>query len=244
VTPSEILGVLDQGATAGVFPMMDNGYIYLAATRMSLLAAPPRWGLVFEVFGFSPRAGIPQTSIVTFSNALQSRASRDQYVSEEAYRAYLRSHPHDESRTVWPCDEGDWIDEEDCEFVSPSATHVVLRSQRLALPSEADYTRIGVEHEESGRVTVYELCRALADMQREMVLATRHERRANLPPDLPELLVLEEWNHPDLAASELPSQSATFNQVAAVLGTGDISRYAPTARPNTHWSHWPEGGTL
>ncbi|WBB91105.1 hypothetical protein [Verrucosispora sp. WMMC514] len=41
-----------------------------------------------------------------------------------------------------------------------------------------------------------------------------------------------------------PSESETFRQIADVLATGDPTRYAPGAPPNTHWSEWPESGNL
>ncbi len=244
MTPRQILSVLDDAARACTFPMLDNGYVYLAATRLSLHAVPPTWALVFEVFGFSPRAGLPDTAIVTFSNALQRRKPRESFVSEDAYRGYLRQHPYDEFRTVFPCDEGDWADAEDGETVSLAASEIVLRSRRLNLPTRADYDRAGVELEDESHPRVWELCRALAHAHRESVLATESERRENIPADLPALLVLDEWNHPDLAAGVLPSQSVTFTQIAKVLGTGDASHYASQLPPNTHWTHWPAGGTL
>ncbi|MGC4767981.1 DUF7003 family protein [Micromonospora sp. DT44] len=41
-----------------------------------------------------------------------------------------------------------------------------------------------------------------------------------------------------------PSRSETFRQIADALATGDRTLYAPKAQPNTHWSHWPESGSL
>jgi len=29
-----------------------------------------------------------------------------------------------------------------------------------------------------------------------------------------------------------------------VLATADASRYRPTLTPNTHWSNWPDSGSL
>lgn len=52
---------------------------------------------------------------------------------------------------------------------------------------------------------------------------------------------MDQWHHPD---DELPSESTTFHQLADVLTTGDLERYAPALPPNTHWSHWPKSGTL
>jgi len=59
-----------------------------------------------------------------------------------------------------------------------------------------------------------------------------------------ELLVLEAWNHPDIVEDDRPSGSRTFQQLARVLETGDSSRYKPVEKTNSHWHHWPEGGTL
>jgi hypothetical protein len=59
------------------------------------------------------------------------------------------------------------------------------------------------------------------------------------------VLRLDEWSHPDVVNSDQkPSGNQTFQQIAAVLESGDISMFQPTAEPNTHWSNWPDGGTL
>ncbi len=58
------------------------------------------------------------------------------------------------------------------------------------------------------------------------------------------LLQLEEWFHPDVAVGQLPSENETFQQIAHVIELKDPTMYKPTYKPNTHWSHWPEGGTL
>lgn len=44
--------------------------------------------------------------------------------------------------------------------------------------------------------------------------------------------------------SDRPSGSLTFQRLATVLETGDISAYRPMAQANTHWRNWPDGGTL
>jgi Family of unknown function (DUF7003) len=60
-----------------------------------------------------------------------------------------------------------------------------------------------------------------------------------------QLLVLDEWHHPDVVReTERPGTSETFRQLALVLITGDVAQYRLTLEPNTHWRHWPEGGTL
>ncbi|MFI5139486.1 MAG: DUF7003 family protein [Sphingobacteriales bacterium] len=41
-----------------------------------------------------------------------------------------------------------------------------------------------------------------------------------------------------------PSAYETWQQLAKVVATGDISYYNPTLPPNTHWKNWPESGSL
>ena len=92
---------------------------------------------------------------------------------------------------------------------------------------------------------MFEACRVLAAIHRDLVLANEEERRLNVPPELNEVLVLEEWPHPNVVdPNERPSGSETFQQLAQVLVTGDLGKYQPSSPPNTHWKHWPDGGTL
>lgn len=99
--------------------------------------------------------------------------------------------------------------------------------------------------EDDGRINVFELCRYLADVRRDQVLATPDELRVNVSPSLKQILQLDEWHHPDVVNDSCrPSGSETFQQLARVLETGDARVYRPTMLPNTHWRNWPDGGTL
>jgi len=64
----DVLAILDQCSANFTFPMLDNGYVYLAATRLSLHRTEADWGMVIEVFGYSPRAGMPDTNIYRFAS--------------------------------------------------------------------------------------------------------------------------------------------------------------------------------
>jgi hypothetical protein len=81
-------------------------------------------------------------------------------------------------------------------------------------------------------------------MNREGVLATSEERRVCVPPELEQILQLEEWHHPDLAGGDELSSSNTFVSLVEVLVNGDASSCKTTMPANSHWSNWPEAGTL
>ena len=238
----DILSVLDACCGDFTFPMLDNGYVYLAATRLSIFRSPDDWAMTIEVFGFSPRAGLPDTHIYTFGGNLCNRKRPEDYVSREAYENYLGNNPHNESRFIFPVDEGDWLDG---ESVVKNASEVVLRGELLPLPAAAEFKKHGIEVEDANEIRIYELCRFLAGIRRSEVLATVEELRVNVGPRLEQVLQLDEWNHPSVVDEACrPSSSETFQQLAEVIVAGDIRRYRPTLLPNTHWRNWPEGGTL
>jgi len=243
-SPDEVLRVLDAAAESYVLPMLDNGYVYLAASRMSLFWSPADWAIVFEIFGYSPRAGLPDLTVFTFGSRLHERDPREKYASEAAYQNYLTQHPHDDARLFFPVAEGDWQNKALDEHVAADASTLVLRDQSIHMPRAEVYSDLGITLSAPPDVCVFELCRYLASKHRDLVLATRAERRVSVPPELEQILVLEDWNHPDLAGSARPSENGCFLQLASVLATGDRSRYRPSEAPNTHWRNWPDGGTL
>ena len=241
---SPVLKVLDDCAKAFTFPALDNGYVYPAATRLSAYAAAGDWALVIEVFGFSPRAGLPDISIYTFASQLRDRDKPENYATPEAYQNYLKRNPHNEFRSRYPIDEGDWQDPDDAEVVAQSAREIRVRSEVVALPRLEEYKSRGIQLQSPPRMQVFELCRYLAETMRSQVLATADERRVSVPAHLRELLVLEEWRHPDVTEGELPSKSESFQQLARVLENEDARAYRPTKPSNTHWSNWPDAGLL
>jgi hypothetical protein len=85
--------------------------------------------------------------------------------------------------------------------------------------------------------------RELVPEHRDLLLADETELRARIPADLPKVLQLEEWHQPDLFRT-IPSASETYQMVAEVLVDGDVTHYRPSLPPNTHWSNWPESGSL
>jgi len=242
--PGRILAILDRCCEAFIFPMLDNGYVYLGATRLSAYRSPTDWALVIEVFGFSPRSGSPDVHVYTYSSRLHNRNTARQYVDEQAYEQYLRKNVNNESRFFSPFERDVWQDEENLELVGEGAEFVVLRNLKVPLPNIGVYEANGFELQEAPRVAVFELCRLLAISHRNLVLASVEERRSSVLPEMVEILKLDDWCHPDLLSGELPGTNECFQQIALVLSTGDNSLYQPTQTPNTHWSNWPDGGRL
>jgi hypothetical protein len=208
--PRDVLSALDKCCESFTFPMLDNGYIYPAAVRLSLYRSPEDWAMVIEVFGFSPRSGIPDIQLHTFASRLRRGKSVDHYVSRQAYESYLANNEHNESTFIYPIEEGNWLNSENPELLAVGQNTVRLRGSRVDTPRLPEYAMRGVTVLDPPNVHVFEFCRVLAASERSSVLATADERRTCVPPELEQVMQLEEWNHPDLVNGERPSSNATF----------------------------------
>ncbi|NSX56379.1 DUF7003 family protein [Parasulfitobacter algicola] len=239
---TEILAILDQAAHNFVFPMLDNGYVYLAKIRLNLFRSDHDWAMVFEWFGYATRQGMPDLTLFTIGSHLRNRKSADQFISKNCYEEYLTNQKHHEATTFWPISNEDWLDHANPDQVR-NVGQVHLRDKIVSLPSKSAYGPVGITLEET-QPFVFELCRYLAAIYPDDVMATKAERRVNVPHEFDQVMVLNDWRHPDLASSEKPSDLSSFQQMAAVLESGDVSFYSPDQPGNTAWQNWPDGGTL
>lgn len=238
MTAQEILAVLDDACRRNCFPVLDNSYVFPAATRLSLYRSTEDWALTIEVFGFNPRAGMPDTCLYTFGSTIERTKTASEYTTPEEFAAYVAANPHNEMTFVHPIDSLDIGEEEDVI----EGSSLVVRGATLPTPTLAEIETAGITPSQPPRVMVFELCRWVAIDDRDLVLTTNEERRRNIPAALQQIFWLEEWNHPDLAGGKIASNSQAFRQLAAMLESGNLAPYRPTVPPNTHWSFWPKGG--
>lgn len=127
-------------------------------------------------------------------------------------------------------DNMDEIEAEDEPETFAGAKPIRVRGENLAVGAAAGTDLVDV-------------FRSLVPPHRELFLATDAELRRRIPADIPRVLQLDEWHQPNLFEVP-PSGSEVYIQLANVLSTGNAQQYQPTEAPNTHWSNWPESGSL
>ncbi len=131
------------------------------------------------------------------------------------------------------------------DWVNPKAKSLVVRGTSIEIVHErAAYESLGIKLEDSKRIYVFELLRALVVEHKNKFLFSDEQLRRILPSGIKKVLQLEEWHHIGQDGWGKPSKSETFQMLAKVLVTGDSKEYRPSQTANTHWSHWPEGGQL
>jgi hypothetical protein len=232
ITEKEILDQLDQCTADFVFPMLDNGYIYPITQRLNCYGDEHRWAIVIEAVGYSVRGGDHNgmsNCLHVYGNCLD----REPGVINEDFLHMTDDGP-----------DGPTFDDEYGWYVPQEGGTVTLRGAVVQFDlSESAREAKGITMVED-RLSATDLFRSLLPEHREQFLATEDELRQRIPKDLPLLLKLDDWYHPDVVSGEKPSENETFQLLAQVLSSRDPSQYVPTKQPNTHWKNWPDGGTL
>jgi hypothetical protein len=232
MTKKAILDQLDACARGFAFPMLDNGYVYPVDQRMHIMRSDTMWMIIIEAVGFSPRAG----GIDGVQNCLHLFGSDLHRAPGTANEDFLNPFDFPQESVFDP--EYLWE-------VNPSLDHIMIRGQRVPVDLRPQILAAkGIELIEPPKIDPPALLRSLVPEYRDLLLATPDEIAQRNPLAIPTYLVLDEWNHPDVCSEQLPSRSETFQMLASLIETGRLDEYQPTLPHNTHWSNWPEGGTL
>jgi hypothetical protein len=233
---ADILGQLDEHARAFTFPVLDNFYVALADVRLTGYRDDRRWAQVIEVLGLNTSTGLPEgleNTFYTYGNCLLRPAGIGPF-----HQAVIANDPE---RPAFSQDE----DDRDWYCVREDAEVVLIRGRRVHIPRDRGvYGDRGILLDEGEPIYAETLLRVLAPEYRDLLFATEQELRACVPADLPAILRLHGWYHPEDFDEQPPSDCITFQKIAEVLATGDPNRYSVDEdNNNTHWSHWPAGGS-
>lgn len=229
----EILHQLDQCNSESTFPMLDNGYVYPAGTKLTAYRDDKRWVLIIETIGFSYRGGGHNG----ISNCLHIYGNCLNYQPGMQNRNFIFL--TDDSPDCKTFDSDEYF------YLNPDCTSFLLRNEICPLIHDRDiYLSCNIILQDEGRINAFEFLRMLDRLHHGRLVATETEIRERIPNDIPRILELHEWYHPDVANGELPSQNETFKQIAEVLESGNPGFFRPSRNANTHWINWPEGGTL
>ena len=233
ISGEAILGQLDEAASRSIFPMLDNGYVYPVEARLVAYRAPGRWAILIDVFGVNPRAGgidACHNCVHAFGNCLAGEPG----VSNDSLIYSVSDGP-----------SGPAVAEPYDEVLSPLAQDVLVRGEVIPTSQDpATYTLHGIDLRDPPGIHLSEAMRLISAQRPGLLLATDAELLRSLAEPIPELLRADDWSHPNLVAQELPSATEAFSTLAEALESGEAERFQAGSSPNTHWSNWPEGGSL
>ena len=256
------------------FPDFDHGYNYHVDQRLSAYGDGARWVVVIEQLSVNPRSGAfagINTTLYYHGNAVElepqpgwgDKAVHSLSVVEDGPGGPLFKEGDFERIDLKAADvriRGQvvpirtdanyyWARNIEVESITHKQIDQMIADARHLLPPEHAEAQVKSFEEMRGRVGKFELdtwhlARGLVPEHRDLLLATEAERRKGVPSGLPLLLQVDEWDHPRLMEQELPSSCESFKMLARVLAKRDPGEYRPTEPPNTHWSNWPQSGSL
>lgn len=233
IRKEEILRQLDTEAESYVFPMLDNGYYYHGDQKLTIFRDKKRWAILLEVLAYNNHLdgleGITTIANV-FGNCLTAWNDNDNF-------NYFAS---DSKTEAFIYDENDYPS----KLNSLNKTIKVKEVEIIIDFNKEHYKSKNITFEYNDKITPWEFMRALIPEYSDLFWLNREDISNKIPSDLPILMVLNNWHHPDLADEEKPSDTETFNQLADVIFTGNKTLYNTSEKNNTHWTNWPEGGAL
>jgi hypothetical protein len=240
-TKADILTALDNNVTYNFFLDLEHGYFYTAGSRISLFADDTRWAIVFEKSGFGNRSGAAELELNYYGNCLlnlDGAGLEDRFIFNTKY---------------FPLIDGDAFQkiEGGFELVAKDAATVRVRDKEFSIehdPSKYAAKGIAIQSYDNPEnlIDYPALIRYLDETYPEALRATDTEIRTCLPSDLPFLFKIDAWHHQSYSewGGVAPSEYETFQLIADILISKDISKWAPTLEANNNWRNWPEAGGL
>jgi hypothetical protein len=225
----------DQAAEAFQFPMLDDGYYYHAAQKLTVYRDMHRWAMLIELLQYNNHEydldGI-FTVAYAFGNCLVPKSADDpepsffHFASEAEPDTFLE-------------------DKFGLTYLNPAIKTIQVKGAPLKVTlGPADYAAKGIVLKTEEQVAPWQFLRGLVPEHAHRFWVSAEDMAHRLPQDLPVMLTIDEWYHPNLAIGQMPSKSETFWQLSKVIAMGDSSFYEPSQPANTHWKNWPDGGSL
>jgi hypothetical protein len=211
----ECLKQLDRHAKAYDFPVLNNVYFHNADVRLNVFRNDSEWLIVFQEIALSQKHGFVD-SVSAYGNKLQKTGTL----------LGVRITQTDKYTNV---------------SNAGSFSLVINGKDHHFAPSEEDYRKAQVGPD-AVMPEGAKLLRLLAFlMPDELFLNDGRllEICGRKSAALEKFMQLDDWQHPDVAIDELPSQSPCLRSLAKALAIGDVNLYeCPAKIWNTHWSNW------
>lgn len=218
---------LDKHASEFNFPVLDNAYVDMAATRLTAFRSNSAWAIIFEVLGYSSNEGSFVNDLYAFGPSLR----KEGFISSNPVMYASKQSPFIDSQTdAWIADWEHWtvvVNGKSYEFAPPRDEYL---SQGIEVPVEGGPGSLS--EAQIMRFFIYREGAAELFMKEDVLRA-----ELQLSSDMSLLLQTEEWQHPDVAGEEKPSESISLRSLLDALNS-NMPVLFQKGRCNTEWKHW------
>ena len=228
------------------FVDIEDGYLYVANCIIHLYAKDNLWAIVFETNGYHTRQHRGKIDLIYVGNCINYS-----YQGNENHHYISNS----ESISIISSDEFQRIENkkgtemEQFELIGEEIVKVLVRDEYVQIEKDKlKYKEKSIEfrdYDNSEDLIGFEdLIRYLSDIKNPLIIAREHEILKMLPTQLEKLMTIDKFyqksNYED---SNSPSNYDTYQMIAKILSTKDVSFWKEQKNANNHWTNW-ESGTL
>jgi hypothetical protein len=225
----QFLKDLDKHATEFNFPVLDNAYIEFAAARLSAFQGGKDWLIVFEVLGFSTR----EVEFVDDLYAYGSCVEKEGFIGAEPPLTSSRKLPLFDAETNQCI--ADW-----------SRWAIRVGDEEMSFsPTPEEYAEAGIiidRNPGKGTLSEIELLRFLVHRLGEQRLLMSDQAVLSHFPNcknLSKLIQTTQWQHPDVANEERPSENVSIRSLLEALAERKFDLFDP-GNINTYWKFWTD----
>lgn len=218
----DLLAALDSSAREFDFPVLDNANLDIADIRLTVLANDHDWVVVFEDLAWSEKELEFVNGIYAYGTCMQKPGFQGELIP-------IRQNPAEPIR-----------DNDGRAVADPSRWSVIVGEKALEFePTAEEYRKAGITVQ--GRVGEAAILRFLVHAMGHVFFASEDELRRFLPNciGLKKILQTTVWQHPDVAGSELPSESVSMKSLAEVIEKQRPDLF-DVGKPNTDWRIWQQ----
>ncbi|MBW4601612.1 MAG: hypothetical protein KME29_19075 [Calothrix sp. FI2-JRJ7] len=222
-TSADILKCLDAQNIDCGFPAFSNFKINIVTARLRGFRSQTTWVILFEqlVNCYAAEGIQPILIIDAIGNCFSNKQN---WIQESFFPVEIQN------QTEWELKNE--------EIINQNLLFLTIRGKLVTV----EYNSI---KKHSNWNLGFNLLIYLLPTYRDKMLATDNEIQAILPSALEQIILLDNWYHPDILQWNQkanrhfrPSDAMSMQMIAQVLATGNIDLYQPCETPNIDWQIW------
>jgi len=214
--------------------MLNNGYYYHVDQELKIYRNNKKWSIVMQFIQYNNHIldiGGFSTIVYKYGSDIEPEQS---LTNDSFYHLATKD------------DEQIFLKEKKAfvSYLNPKAMH--FKINHTSIPIEHDrtkYVKKGITLESKDKIRPWEVLRYLTPKYSKHFWIPRDELQ--IDSNLKEEIKITKWEHPDNIRT-IFSDMNSFIEIANCLASNlEFNRLKiETENSNTHWSNWPQGGTL
>lgn len=133
------------------------------------------------------------------------------------------------------------------ELIGKEIKEIKIRNQFVPFDNDyKNYEKEGIDvrddYNPQNLISFANFIRYLHETNPKLISATEDEIRKHIPKDLPKLMTINEFYFVSIYdKTNLPSRQETYQLIAKILTTKNVTIWKPTQKPNNSWKNWESG---